>query len=304
MQDLEKYSTDIAHDNVILRFVPERFRAYALLARVDRPIGFWLLALPGIWSIWLASDGFELRAVWLSFLFCVGAVAMRSAGCVINDIWDRDLDRKVERTAVRPLAAQDVSLRQAVLFLALLLCAGLVVLLQMNIVTVILGFLSVPLIIAYPLMKRITFWPQAFLGLTFNFGVLMGWSAVTEGIGLPAVLLYIGAIFWTLGYDTIYAHQDIEDDMRAGIKSTALKFGEKSKIWVGAFYALAFKFMLLGFVMVSPWTLIALVPLAWHFTYQLMRWQLHDAGSALKVFKSNRDAGFILLAAAIIGAFL
>ena len=229
---------------------------------------------------------------------------MRSAGCVINDIWDRDLDRKVERTRVRPLAAEDLSLKQAAGFLGILLLIGLIILMQMNSVTVVLGIMSLPLIIAYPLMKRITFWPQAFLGLTFNFGILMGWAAMTETLETPTFLLYIGAIFWTIGYDTIYAHQDIEDDMLAGIKSTALKFGDASKKWVSVFYGVGFIFMLMAFAMQSVWGVIALVPVAWHLTYQVLKWDLNDTQSALDLFKSNRDCGFLVLFAALVAAFI
>lgn len=295
--------SDIRDNSVIMRMIPARFKAYALLARADRPIGVWLLALPGLWAIWLSADGFSVKALWLSVLFLVGAVVMRSAGCVINDIWDRDLDRKVERTQGRPLAAKDLSVRQAAGFLAILLSIGLLILAQMNHVTVVLGFLSLPLIIAYPLMKRVTFWPQAFLGLTFNFGVLMGWAAMTETLEASTFLLYLGGICWTLAYDTIYAHQDIEDDMMAGVKSTALKFGDSSKKWVSGFYVAAFVFILLAFAMQSVWAVIALLPVAWHMTHQILHWNPDDAYSALMTFKSNRNCGYLILAAAIVATF-
>jgi 4-hydroxybenzoate polyprenyltransferase len=300
MQKTETSKVDLQLDSFIMRIVPEHYKAYALLGRFDRPVGVWLLALPGLWSIWISMDGFEIRAVWLSLLFVVGAFAMRAAGCVINDIWDRDLDKKVERTSVRPLAAEDLSLKQAAGFLALLLLIGFIVLMQMNAVTIILGLVSVPLIIAYPLMKRITFWPQAFLGITFNFGVLMGWSAMTETLEVSTFLLYAGAILWTLGYDTIYAHQDIEDDMRVGIKSTALRFGDASKAWVAGFYGAAFFLILLAFAMQSVWAVFALVPVAWHLTYQIFNWDMSDAQSSLKIFKSNRDTGLLILVAAFV----
>ncbi|MFK7839466.1 MAG: 4-hydroxybenzoate octaprenyltransferase [Bdellovibrionales bacterium] len=296
--------SDIQQEHWIIKTLPKLYKPYALLARVDRPIGVWLLALPGLWGIWLASDDFTLRAVGLSCLFLVGAFVMRSAGCVINDIWDRDLDRRVERTKGRPLAAGDVSLKQALMFLLALLGVGLLVLMQMNATTIMLGFLSLPLIFAYPLMKRITFWPQAFLGLTFNFGVLMGWSAMTEAIGLPALLLYVGAIFWTLAYDTVYAHQDIEDDMKIGVKSTAIRFGEASKVWVSVFYLLALKCMVLAFCAVQPLAALALLPVAGHMVFQIISWKPENAKSSLKVFQSNRDCGFLILAAALVAAFI
>ncbi len=295
---MQEHKTDLQPESFFLKIIPDRFKAYALLGRFDRPIGVWLLALPGLWAIWLSAEGLTVQAIWISVLFIIGAFAMRAAGCVINDIWDRDLDKKVERTRVRPLAAEDLSLKQAVVFLCILLIIGLLVLLQMNEITILLGFLSIPLIIAYPLMKRITFWPQAFLGITFNFGILMGWAAMTETLELATFLLYAGAIFWTLGYDTIYAHQDIEDDMRAGIKSTALKFGSASKIWVGAFYMIAFKLILLAFATQGFWSVMALTPVAWHLTYQVLKWDMDNPQSALKIFRSNRDCGLLILAAA------
>ena len=303
-QSYDNGKSDLRPESWLMQRVPEQYRAYALLGRFDRLIGVWLLALPGLWSIWLSGSGFSFKAIWLSFLFVIGAFAMRAAGCTINDIWDRDLDRRVERTCGRPLAAEDLSLGQAALFLLLLLAVGLVVLMQMNGITIMLGFLSLPLIVAYPLMKRITFWPQAFLGLVFNFGVLMGWSAMTQTLEPSTFLIYLGAILWTIGYDTIYAHQDIEDDMMAGIKSTALKFGNKSKIWVSLFYALAFKFILFGFVMISPWSCVVLLPVAWHLTYQVLHWDIDDAHSSLETFKSNRDCGLLILVAAIVTMIL
>lgn len=295
---------DLQPNSIVMRYVPEQYKAYALLGRFDRPIGVWLLALPGLWSIWLSSDTLSFKAIWLSFLFVVGAFAMRAAGCVINDIWDRDLDRKVERTRVRPLAAEDLSILQAAKFLGVLLIIGLIVLVQMNEVTILLGFLSLPMIIAYPLMKRITFWPQAFLGLTFNFGVLMGWAAMTEALELSTFLLYAGAIFWTLGYDTVYAHQDIEDDMMAGIKSTALKFGDASKTWVSVFYGLAFLLFVLAFGLQNPVAILALIPVGFHMRGQIHQWELESAESALYIFKSNRECGILILAAAVFAMVL
>lgn len=285
--------------------IPEQYRAYALLGRIDRPIGIWLLALPGWWAICLAADGFSFRILWLFVLFGLGAIVMRAAGCVINDIWDRDLDRRVERTSVRPLAAEDLSMWQAFKFLMILLFAGLVILMQMNAVTVILGFLSIPFIIAYPIMKRFTWWPQAFLGLTFNFGVLMGWSAMSDAVSSAAFMLYLGAIFWTLGYDTIYAHQDKEDDALAGIKSTALHFGESSKVWVGGFYALAFACMAYAFYMAGPyWLPLLLIPAGGHLAWQILRWDMDDADSSLAMFRSNRNCGSLILGAAVVSVFV
>jgi 4-hydroxybenzoate polyprenyltransferase len=293
--------SDINQEGLIDR-LPLWARPYALLARLDRPIGIWLLLLPGWWAIMLASGGLfamTLHDWWIFILFGVGAIVMRAAGCVINDLWDRDLDAQVERTRQRPLAAGMLSPRQAMIFLVGLLVVGCVILIQMNFVTVLLGVISLPLVIAYPLMKRFTWWPQAFLGLTFNFGVLMGWSAITEIVGFSGLLLYAGAILWTLGYDTIYAHQDMEDDALAGIKSTALKFGEASKKYVAAFFAAAWVLIAAAGITGAPhsFVFLFLLPAAVHMGWQLWQWHRDDTASALRVFKSNRDFGLIVLAA-------
>ncbi|MGH1397838.1 MAG: 4-hydroxybenzoate octaprenyltransferase [Alphaproteobacteria bacterium] len=298
--------SDIREEGGLMPYVSDTYRPYALLARMDRPIGIWLLLLPSVWALLLSAGtlgvslGVYVHLFYMLVMFGLGAVAMRSAGCVINDIWDRDLDRRVERTRGRPLAAADISLKQAFVFLMILLLIGLVVLSQMNGTTIILGIVSLPLIIAYPLMKRITWWPQAFLGLTFNFGVLMGWSAMVGRLDMPALLIYVGAIFWTLGYDTIYAHQDKEDDMMAGIKSTALRFGSRGKIWVGGFYVLAVMFFALGLGVIDPLYVFGVLPIGGHFAYQMRTWRMDDAGSALSVFKANRDAGFLMAAACFV----
>lgn len=291
-----------AHHKRFVRSPPARFQPYAMLARIDRPIGIWLLLLPGWWAIVLASGGvygMGLREWWIFILFGCGAVVMRGAGCVINDLWDRDLDRQVERTRDRPLASGAVSAKQAVLFLCGLLVLGFLILIQMSRLTFWLGVLSLPLIAVYPLMKRYTWWPQAFLGLTFNFGALMGWSAVSGSLSFATLLIYAGGICWTLGYDTIYAHQDKEDDALAGIKSTALKFGDNSKKMVAGFYAGAWGLIAAGAIFADFHSLafLFLLPALLHFVWQLFIWNPDDAASSLRVFKSNRDFGLMALAA-------
>jgi 4-hydroxybenzoate polyprenyltransferase len=287
-----KIHTDIKREGWVEKLLPPFLRPYAALARLDRPIGIWLLLLPGWWAIMLAAGGATRMdgADWTIFaLFGIGAVVMRAAGCVINDLWDRDLDKKVERTSARPLASGEISVKQTTGFLVALLVLGLIILLQMNALTVLLGFLSLPLIAIYPLMKRFTWWPQLFLGFTFNFGALMGWSAVTGAIEFPAVLLYAGGIFWTLGYDTIYAHQDKEDDALAGIKSTALLFGVESKKFVSVFFSIAYVLIFMASQS------LFLIPAALHLAWQLRVWMPDDAASSLRVFKSNRDFGILVL---------
>lgn len=287
-----KIHTDIKREGWVEKLLPPLLRPYAALARLDRPIGIWLLLLPGWWAIILASGGATRMdgAGWKIFaLFGIGAIVMRAAGCVVNDLWDRDLDRQVARTSARPLASGEVRVRQAAGFLAALLGLGLIILLQMNALTVLLGVLSLPLIATYPLMKRFTWWPQLFLGFTFNFGALMGWSAVTGAIEFPAMLLYAGGIFWTLGYDTIYAHQDKEDDALAGIKSTALLFGVESKKFVSVFFSIAYVLIF------TASQSLFLIPAALHLAWQLRAWKPDDAESSLRVFKSNRDFGILVL---------
>lgn len=289
---------------MILSLLPDSYKPYAELARLDRPIGWWLLLLPGWWAIALAAGGGANMGLWawyVALLFLIGAIVMRAAGCVINDLWDRDFDRQVERTRERPLAAGVLSPAQAFLFLGTLLFIGFAILIQLGMVTIVLGFLSLPLIVAYPLMKRFTYWPQAFLGLTFNFGVLMGWSAITGGVGLTAVLLYASGVFWTLAYDTVYAHQDKEDDGLAGIKSTALLFGEKSRLFVAGFALVSWLLLLAAFWWAGlnlSAGLILLAALAF-LSFQIYRWQPDSAESSLAAFKSSRDYGLIVLAAAL-----
>src|SRR5271155_5388705 len=227
-------SSDIHQGDWVERRVPVRLRPYARLARLDRPIGTWLLLFPGWWGIALASRRWPDPLLLL--LFAIGAVAMRGAGCTLNDIADRDYDGQVARTRLRPLPSGAVSVRQAVIFLLLQLMIGAAVLFSLNRITILLGAAVLGLIGTYPFMKRITYWPQVFLGLNFNWGALMGWTAVTGALGWPPLLLYIGGVFWTLGYDTIYAHQDKEDDIRIGVKSSAIALGEHTRPWLFAFY--------------------------------------------------------------------
>lgn len=291
--------TDINFD--VTRRLPEKVQPYALLMRLDRPIGWWLLLLPGWWSIVLASGGVAhmgAREWWIFLLFFMGAVVMRGAGCVVNDLWDRKLDMQVERTQLRPLASGAVGVKQAIVFLAVLSFLGLLILLQMNVLTIILGFLSIPLILIYPFMKRITWWPQVFLGLTFNFGALMGWAAVTGTIGLPAILLYAGGILWTLGYDTIYAHQDKSDDMMAGIKSTALLLGEESRKMVAVCYTIALVLFFTALVLSGQhWLSLLIVFPAIHAAWQVLMWDMQDPASSLAMFRANQIFGLLFLIA-------
>jgi 4-hydroxybenzoate polyprenyltransferase len=294
--------TDIKSDGWIAR-LPAATQPYALLARLDRPVGIWLLLLPGWWGIMLASHNvsrFGLRDMVTMALFAVGAVVMRAAGCIINDLWDRDLDRQVERTKARPLAAGTVTPPQAAVFLGVLLFIGFIILAEMSLVTILLGLLSLPLIVLYPLAKRYTWWPQLALGVIFNFGALMGWGAVTGALELPALLLYAGGICWTLGYDTIYAHQDIGDDMKIGVKSTAIKFGGDAQKWVAGFYAGAWVLILAAFLAAhaDAVSLLFVLPTALHLAWQVGHWDRDNPMNSLDIFRSNREFGLLVLLAA------
>ncbi|NCC22106.1 MAG: 4-hydroxybenzoate octaprenyltransferase [Alphaproteobacteria bacterium] len=297
--------TDIKQ-NKLIAMLPEAARPYALLMRLDRPIGIWLLLLPGLWSIAMASgdrpflDTGFLKAV---ALFALGAVIMRGAGCIVNDLWDVRFDRAVERTRTRPLASGAIKPWQAAGLLLALFLFGLVILLQFELVTILLGFLSLPLIVLYPLMKRWTWWPQAFLGLTFNFGALMGWSAMKDVLEPAALLLYAAGFFWTLGYDTIYAHQDKEDDALVGVKSTARLFGSESRQWVAGFYGVSFFLLALAGLAGGAGILyfLALVPAAAHHYRQVTDWAMDDPRDSLRRFKAARDFGLIVFVGAVLG---
>ena len=289
-------TTDIVPDSERRGFIgalPPRLRPYASLMRLDRPIGTWLLYWPCAWSVALA--GVEDR--WDLFLWLfLGAFALRSAGCVYNDIVDRELDGKVERTRLRPLASGRVTLRSAWVLIALLCAIGLIVLIQLNWTAAIIALASIAPVLAYPFMKRITWWPQAWLGIVFSWGALVGWPALRGEIELPALLLWFGSIAWVIGYDTLYAIQDIEDDALVGVKSSARRLGDKAPHGVAAFYAVAVLLWGSAIWSVRPdWlALLALAPAAIHLANQALRADPKDGDGALRLFRSNRTAGFLV----------
>jgi len=298
-------ASDIRADHWVLRLAPAAARPYLRLARLDRPIGTWLLLFPGWWAIALGDAAANAGPSWPLYLyFGVGAVLMRAAGCTVNDILDRDIDGRVARTATRPIPSGEVSLTQAGLFLATLLLVSFAILLQMNGLTVLLGCASLLLVFPYPLMKRITYWPQAWLGLTFNWGALIGWTAATGVFGWPALLLYVGGIAWTLGYDTIYAHQDKEDDALIGVKSLALRLGDGSKPWFALFYGVAVAlFGAAGWAAGLAWPFwLGLAATAAQFAWQVADVDLNHPADCLAKFKSNRFAGWLLLAGIVAGS--
>jgi 4-hydroxybenzoate polyprenyltransferase len=290
------------------KWLPEAMRPYARLARLERPIGWWLLLLPGWWSIAIAtvSRGGGLPDPWLLALFLIGAVLMRGAGCTFNDLVDRDVDGKVARTRGRPLPSGQVSPASAVLFMLALVLAALLILVQFNAFSIVLGLASAAPIAVYPFMKRVTYWPQLFLGVAFNWGALLGWTAVTGSLALPPLLLYAGGIAWTLAYDTIYAHQDKEDDLLIGLKSTALKFGGSTPRWLALFFAIALALIwLAGLLAGTGWVFaIGIVAAAFHAIWQLRQLDIADPGRCLMLFRSNRDFGLIIFAAAVLDSLM
>ena len=299
---------DAQRGNWVDRYAPDWLKPYARLARWDRPIGFWLLFWPCGFALALAAlaDPVHTMNWWALLLMFLGAVAMRGAGCTLNDIVDADLDARVERTRSRPIPSGQVSRRQAAVFLALQALVGAVILFQFNFTTVLLGVLSLVLVAIYPFMKRITWWPQLFLGLAFSWGALVGWTAEMGQLGLPALLLYAGSILWVIGYDTIYALQDVDDDALIGIRSTARLFGDRVKPAVAGFYAGGYVLWMAAAVLVGAgWlTLVgSLVVIA------ILGWQVATVdrlltGNPLVRFKANHWAGLALTAVILIDALV
>jgi len=285
-----------------VRHLPAKIIPYAILARFDRPIGAWLLFLPGLWSICLAAPALK-SGIWLTILFFAGAITMRGAGCVVNDLWDRQLDAKVARTASRPLASGQLKPINALFFLAILLAISLKILLQLNPAARILGVFSLIPVALYPLAKRVTWWPQIVLGLTFGWGAPEGFTAATGHLSLPAITLYLASIFWILGYDTIYAHQDREDDALIGVKSTARLMGHKTKFLLIICYAatilLVAASMSLAHQRSVPIALL-LIPGAM-LARQITRLDIHNPALCLQLFKANREVGLAIAAVILVG---
>ena len=296
-------ASDIPKGGWVDRLLPASARPYARLARLDRPIGTWLLLFPCWWSIAFASPRpLSSESLILFATFGVGALTMRGAGCTFNDICDRDFDAQVARTRDRPLPSGQVTVRGAAVFLVVLLALGLAILLTLNPFAIAVGVASMVLVFTYPLSKRVTYWPQFVLGLAFNWGALLGWAAVWEEISLAPVLLYVGGIFWTLGYDTIYAHQDRGDDPAAGVKSTARRLGLGSKPWLYAFYLIAAAlFAATGHVVGLGWVFYAGLALATlQFVWQVADVDLDAPKDCLAKFRSNRLAAWLILGSIVI----
>ena len=305
------YVADAVRTSWVHRLLPVGMWPYAQLARWERPIGWWLLMWPCWWSIGMAQASPLVPPVgWLEFagwlgLFMAGAIAMRGAGCTYNDLVDQEIDEKVARTRSRPLPSGRATRRGAVLFLGVQALAGLLILLQFNWTCIGLGVLSLTTVAIYPYMKRITWWPQLFLGLAFSWGALMGWPAISGALAWPPVMLYLGSILWVIGYDTIYAHQDLEDDALVGVKSTARLFAERSRMAIAALFAgslVLFAASWLAAGLAWPgW--LGLIGGACHLAWQLVKLDTGDPAMCLALFKSNSHFGWIMFAG-LMGAAL
>lgn len=300
---------DALPQNWVDRYAPTSARPYLRLARADRPIGTWLLLLPSWWGLLLAQA--QMGGSWFvtlqyMVLFAIGAFVMRGAGCTYNDIVDRDFDAKVERTRSRPIPSGQVSVTQAWGFLILQSLVGLAVLLTLSRYAIYLGLASLALIATYPFMKRVTYWPQIWLGLTFNWGILMGFATLGETLSSSALFLYVGAVFWTIGYDTIYAHQDKEDDITVGVKSSALKLAERTPFWLGIYYGVMIGLSLIAGLLAGLGLLyfVILLGAAGHLFWQIQQLDISDPQNCLATFKSNRDFGLILCLGLVAGSIV
>lgn len=307
--------SDAVRGNWVDHTAPEWTRPYLRLSRADRPIGTWLLLLPCWWGLFLsaAQQGrFGWEGLWIMVGCGAGAWLMRGAGCTWNDITDRHFDGQVERTRSRPIPSGQVTAKKAAIWMVLQALIALCILLTFNTNAILLGFLSLVPVAIYPFAKRFTYWPQVFLGIAFNWGALLAWTAHSGSLGWPAILLYAAGLAWTLFYDTIYAHQDKEDDVMIGVKSTALLFGTATPRWLTKFLILTVLLMGAGIALAlidaSPLTLIIAIgapwAMGWHLVWQLRRLDIDDSDGLLALFRSNRDAGLIPVLFFIVALFI
>ena len=291
--------------------LPPAIGPYIRLARFDRPIGTWLVLFPGWWSLLFAGftpldePAMHIYILWLFLLFGLGAIVMRGAGCILNDIFDMDYDSKVARTSDRPLPSGEISIIKALVFMAFLSLLGFIILIQFNLFAIVIGGSSLLVVLVYPLMKRITYWPQLILGLAFNWGALLGWAAIKGEIGSPALVLYVSGIFWTLGYDTIYALQDKKDDLIAGVKSSALKLNENTKFWLFIFYFLATILLLLmgGLLQLNSIYFVLVLLSGFQLFWQVLFLKVDNPKSCLGMFQANKLFGWLILCAVFFGKF-
>jgi len=281
-----------------------KIKIFIELTRLNKPIGFMLLFWPCLWGLTLAFNQTKEFKLFVNYiiLFFLGSVLMRSAGCIFNDIVDKNFDKKVDRTKNRPIPSGRISMQESFVYIVLLCFIALIILIQFNFLTIVLGLLSIPFAFSYPYMKRLTYWPQLFLGLTFNWGILMGWTAFIGEISLEPILLYFAAIFWTLGYDTIYGFQDINNDEIIGVKSTSIKFKENYKIFIGLCYFICILFLIaVGFLEENKiYYFTFLIFPATHLFYQVIRLDRNDPNNCLIAFKSNNFFGFLVFLTLIV----
>ena len=286
----------------------QQLNLFIELTRLRRPIGFMLLFWPCAWGLTLAYD-FTLnnnKYFFYLILFFLGSVLMRSAGCIINDITDKEYDKKVERTKNRPIASGSVSVKLGIIYSIILCIFAFIVLINFNLLTILLALGSMPLAFSYPLMKRYTYWPQLFLGITFNYGLILGWVSISNNLGIAPIIFYTGAIFWTLGYDTVYGYQDIKDDEIIGVKSTSIKFKKNPKKFLNLSYMIFVTcFLLTGIIMNYNliFFIFAIIPLGHMFIYQIKNLDVSKPSNCLKIFKSNNLFGVIILINILMGKF-
>ena len=286
----------------------KKLQNYIELTRIKKPIGIMLLFWPCIWGLTIAYDFEDSIYIYIfyAFLFFLGSTLMRSAGCIINDIVDKNFDKKVRRTKSRPIASGKISVIEAIIFSMLLCILAFFVLIQFNLLTIILAIGSMPLAFTYPYMKRFTYWPQLYLGITFNYGLVLGWSSITENVSIIPIIFYLGAIFWTLGYDTIYGYQDLKDDEIIGVKSTSIKFKTNPKKFVGICYFITLSLICVTGLMMSfkyVFFIFMIIPLLHMFFYQIKNLNIKNNLNCLRIFKSNNILGFIIYINIIIGKF-
>ena len=286
----------------------KKLQNYIELTRIKKPIGIMLLFWPCIWGLTIAYDFEDSIYIYIfyAFLFFLGSTLMRSAGCIINDIVDKNFDKKVRRTKSRPIASGKISVIEAIIFSMLLCILAFFVLIQFNLLTIILAIGSMPLAFTYPYMKRFTYWPQLYLGITFNYGLVLGWSSITENVSIIPIIFYLGAIFWTLGYDTIYGYQDLKDDEIIGVKSTSIKFKTNPKKFVGICYFITLSLICVTGLMMNfkyVFFIFMIIPLLHMFFYQIKNLNVKNNLNCLKIFKSNNVLGFIIYINIIIGKF-
>ena len=286
----------------------KKLQNYIELTRIKKPIGIMLLFWPCIWGLTIAYNFEDSIYIYIfyAFLFFLGSTLMRSAGCIINDIVDKNFDKKVRRTKSRPIASGKISVIEAIIFSMLLCILAFFVLIQFNLLTIILAIGSMPLAFTYPYMKRFTYWPQLYLGITFNYGLVLGWSSITENVSIIPIIFYLGAIFWTLGYDTIYGYQDLKDDEIIGVKSTSIKFKTNPKKFVGICYFITLSLICVTGLMMSfkyVFFIFMIIPLLHMFFYQIKNLNIKNNLNCLRIFKSNNILGFIIYINIIIGKF-